>query len=99
MKNHTDKSLLGFLGFGIFLYLLSMGYGGDPSVDFIGNPSDTDPDTSIVLSLADTTAVLEEISPESYTLNAETASDTSIVLPLADTMAVLEKKYLSKAMH
>ncbi len=95
MKNHTDKFLLGFLGFGIFLYLLSMGYGGDPSSDFSENPSDTDtdPDTSIVLPLADTTAVLEEeISPESYTLNAETASDTSIVSPLADTMAVLQRK-------
>ncbi len=91
MKNHTDKFLLGFLGFGIFLYLLSMGY--DPSSDFSENSSNADPDTSIldtstVLPLADTTAVL--ISPESYTLNEETASDTSIVSPLADTMAVLD---------
>ena len=93
MKNHTDKFLLGFLGFGIFLYLLSMGYGGDPSSDFSENPSNADPDTSIVLPLADTMAVLEEeIYPESYTLNAETASDTAIVSPLADTMAVLQKK-------
>ena len=93
MKNHTDKFLLGFLGFGIFLYLLSMGYRGDPSSDFSENPSNVDPDTSIVLPLADTTAVLEEeILPESYTLNAETASDTSIVSPLADTIAVLQRK-------
>ena len=95
MKNHTDKFLLGFFGFGILLYLLSMGYGGDPSSDFSGNSSNTDPDTSIldtstVLPLADTTAVL--ISPESYTLNEETASDTSIILPMADTMAVVEGK-------
>ena len=86
MKNHTDKFLLGFLGFGIVLYLLSMGYGGDPSSDFSGNSSDTD--TSIVLPLTDTIDVL--ISPESYTLNEETASDTSIVSPVADTMAVLD---------
>ena len=38
MKNHTDKFLLGFLGFGIFLYLLSMGYREDPSADLSGNP-------------------------------------------------------------
>lgn len=93
MKNHTDKFLLGFLGFGILLYLLSMGY--DPSSDFSGNSSNADTDTSIlytstVLPLADTMAVL--ISPESYTLNEETASDTSIVSPLEDTMAVLQRK-------
>ncbi len=80
MKNHTDKFLLGFLGFGIFLYLLSMFYGGDPSSDFSGNSSKADPDvpildTSTILPLADT---------------METASDTSIIRPLADTMAVLE---------
>ena len=86
MKNHTDKFLLGFLGFGIVLYLLSMGYGGDPSSDFSGNSSDTE--TSIVRPLTDTIDVL--ISPESYTLNQETASDTSIFSPLADTMAVLD---------
>ena len=62
MKNHRDKFMLGFLGFGIFLYLLSMGYGGDPSADLSENPSNTDPDTSIldtsiVRPLADTTAV------------------------------------------
>ena len=86
MKNHTDKFLLGFLGFGIVLYLLSMGYGRDPSSDFSGNSSDTD--TPIVRPLTDTMAVL--ISPESYTLNEETASDTSIASPVADTMAVLD---------
>lgn len=93
MKNHTDKFLLGFLGFGILLYLLSMGY--DPSSDFSENSSNADPDTSIldtsiVLPLADTMAVL--ISPESYTLNEETASDTSTVPPLADTMATVQRK-------
>ena len=88
MKNHTDKFLLGFLGFGILLYLLSMFYGGDPSSDFSGNSSNADPDTLTVRPLADTMAVL--IFPENYTLNEEIASDTSTVLPLADTMAVLE---------
>ncbi len=80
MKNNKDKFLLGFLGFGIFLYLLSMFYGGDPSSDFRENSSKADPDipildTSTILPLADT---------------METASDTSIIRPLADTMAVLE---------
>lgn len=80
MKNNKDKFLLGFLGFGIVLYLLSMVYGGDPASDFSENSSRADPDipildTSTVLPLADT---------------METASDTSIIRPLADTMAVLE---------
>ncbi len=86
MKNNKDKFLLGFLGFGIFLFLLSRFYGGDPSSDFSGNSSNTD--TSIVRLLTDTIDVL--ISPESYTPKEETASDTSIVSPLADTMAVLD---------
>lgn len=86
MKNNKDKFLLGFLGFGIFLFLLSRFYGGDPSSDFSGNSSKAD--TSIVRLLTDTIDVL--ISPESYTPKEETASDTSIVSPLADTMAVLD---------
>ena len=90
MKNHTDKFLLGFLGFGIFLYLLSMFYGGDPSSDFSGNSSNADPDTSIL----DTSTVL----PLADTM--ETASDTSIISPLADTMAVLEGGNISwKSIH
>ena len=90
MKNHTDKFLLGFLGFGILLYLLSMGYREDPSSDFSENSSNiiSIPDTPIVRPLTDTIDVL--ISPESYTLNEKTASDTSIVPPLADTTAVVE---------
>ena len=94
MENHTHKFLLGFLGFGIVLYLLSMGYGRDPSSGFSENSSDITsmPDTSIVRSLVDTMAVLKkEISPKSYTPNEKkTASDTSIASPLADTMAVLD---------
>ncbi|MDE2954301.1 MAG: hypothetical protein OXR71_07250, partial [Gemmatimonadota bacterium] len=62
MKNHTDKYLLGFLGFGILLYLLSMGFGKDPSSNFSGNSSNADPETPIVRPLVDT---------------METASDTS----------------------
>ena len=100
MKNHTDKFLLGFLGFGIFLYLLSMGYGGDPSSDFRENSSNTDPDTSIVLPLADTMAVLDyeedlssDLSGNPSDTDPDTSiSDTSIVRPLADTMAVLQRK-------
>ncbi len=90
MKNHTDKFLLGFLGFGIFLYLLSMGYREDLSSDLSGNTSNTDPDTSIsdtsiVLPLADTMAVLQrKISLESYTLNAETATHWKLPMPLEE---------------
>ena len=92
MKNNKDKFLLGFLGFGILLYLLSMGIGKDPSSDFSGNSSNADHDTLTVRPLADTMAVLEEeISPENYTLNEDTASDTSIITPSADTMAVLQR--------
>ena len=90
MKNNKDKFLLGFLGFGILLYLLSMVYGNDPSSDFSENSSNADPDTLTVRPLTDTMAVL--ISPENYTLNEKTSSDTSIVLPLPDTMAVLQRK-------
>ena len=95
MKNHTDKFLLGFLGFGIFLYLLSMGYGGDPSSDFRENSSNTDPDTSIVRPLADTMAVSDYEEDPSADLSgnpSNTNTDTSIVSPLADTMAVLQRK-------
>ena len=80
MKNHTDKFLLGFLGFGILLYLLAMGYGGDPSSDFRENSSKADPDTPIL----DTSTVL----PLADTM--ETTSDTSTAPHLADTMAVLD---------
>ena len=86
MKNNKDKFLLGFLGFGILLYLLSMGFGKDPSSDFRENSSDITSisDTSIVRPLVDTMAVVKkETSPESYTLNQETPSDTSTVPPLA----------------
>ena len=87
--------MLGFLGFGIFLYLLSMVY--DPSSNFSENSPNiiSISDTPIVRPLVDTVAVL--ISPESYTLNEETASDTSIVSPLADTMAVLDSEEDSSA--
>ena len=90
MQNHKDKFLLGFLGFGILLYLLSMGYGGDPSSDFSGNSSNITSitDTPTVRPLTDTIDVL--ISPENYTLNEKTSSDTSIHPPLADTTAVVE---------
>ena len=77
MKNHTDKYLLGFLGFGILLYLLSMGFGKDPSSNFSGNSSNADPETPIVRPLVDT---------------METASDTSTAPPLADAIAVVQKK-------
>lgn len=97
MKNHTDKFLLGFLGFGIFLYLLSMFYGGDPSSDFSGNASNADPDTSIldtstVLPLADTMAVLDdEEDPTSDFSGNPSDTDTSIVRPFSDAMAAVQR--------
>ena len=92
MQHHRHKFLLVFLGLGIVLYLLSMGYGKGPSSDFSGNSSN-------ITSIPDTPTdrPLKEISPESYTLNEETASDTSIVSPLADTMAVLDSEEDSSA--
>ena len=80
MQNHGDKVLLGFLGFGLLVYLLSMGYGEGSSADLGGNSSSIDPDTSIVHLLPDTIAV-SQIDP-----------DTSIVRPLSDTMAVLQRE-------
>ena len=105
MKNNKDKFLLGFLGFGILLYLLSMGYGGDPSSDLGENPSNADSDTTIsdtaiVSPSADTMAVLDyeehlssDLSENPPDTDPDTSfSDTSTVLPLADTIAVLQKK-------
>ena len=80
MQNHGDKFLLGFLGLGLLVYLLSMGYGEGSSADLGGDSSSIDPDTSIVHPLPDTIAV-SQIDP-----------DTSIVRPLSDTMAVLQRK-------
>ncbi len=93
MKNNKDKFLLGFLGFGIFLFLLSRFYGGDPSSGFSGNSSNID--TSIVSPLADTMAVLddEEDSSSDFSGNpSDTDTDTSIVRPLADAMVAVQRK-------
>lgn len=70
MKNLGNKFLLGFLGFGILIYLLSMVYREDSSVGLRENP-----DTLITRSSVDTQAVLQrEISLESYDLKVETAT-------------------------
>ena len=80
MQNRGDKFLLGFLGLGLLVYLLSMGCGEDSSADLGGDSSSIDPDTSIAHLLPDTMAV-SQIDP-----------DTSIVRPLPDTMAVLQRE-------
>ena len=75
MQNRGDKILLGFLGFGLFVYLLSMGCGEGSSADLGGASSSIDPDTSIVHPLPDTMAVVQRnISLASYSLAAETAT-------------------------
>ena len=79
MQNHGDKFLLGFLGLGLLVYLLSMGYGEGSSTDLGGDSSSIGPDTSIVHPLPDTIAG-SQIDP-----------NTSIVRPLPDTMAVLQR--------
>ena len=72
MQNHGDKILLGFLGFGLCVYLLSMGYGENSSADLGGDSSSIDPDTSIVPPLPDTIVVSQRYP------------DTSTVHPLPD---------------
>ena len=81
MNNHKDRSPLDFLIFGILLYLISMGFGRDASADFIGDPPNSDQDTSIVLSVA---APKTRISLESYSLNPETATHWKLPGPLEE---------------
>ena len=70
MKNSGNKFLIGFLGFGILIYLLSMVYREDSSVGLHENP-----DTLVTRSPVDMQAVLQrEISLESYDLKIETAT-------------------------
>ena len=74
MQNHGDKLLLGFLGFSLLVYLLSMVYREDSSAGLSEDPSNMDPDTSIARSSVDTKVVLQrKISLESYGLKVETA--------------------------
>ena len=85
MQNRGDKILLGFLGFGLCVYLLSMGYGENSSADLGGDSSSIDPDTSIVHPLSDTMAVSQRnISLASYSLAAETATHWKLPRRLAE---------------
>ena len=79
MQNRENKVLLGFLGLGLFVYLLSMGYEENASADSEGDSSSIDPDTSMVRPLPDTMAV------------SQRDPDTSMVRPLPDTVAVLQR--------
>ena len=70
-----DKFLLGFLGFGILVYLFAISHGGDSPADSTGDSSNLDSDTSATRSLVDTKAVLQPgVSLGSYGLKAETAA-------------------------
>ena len=51
-----EKSLLGFLGFSIFVFLFSIGYGGDPPADSSEGRSNLDTDISPAHSVVDTRA-------------------------------------------
>ena len=85
MQNRGDTVLLGFLGLGLFVYLLSMGYGEDSSADLGGDSLNLEPDTSIVRPLPDAMAVLQgEISLASYRLAAETATHWKLPRRLAE---------------
>ena len=85
MQNRGNKVLLGFLGLGLFVYLLSMGYEENASADSEGDSSSIDPDTSMVRPLPDTVAVLQRnISLASYSLAAETATHWKLPGRLAE---------------
>ena len=79
MQNRGNKVLLGFLGLGLFVYLLSMGYEENASADLGEDSSSIAPDTSMVRPLPDTVAV------------SQRDPDTSMVRPLPDTMAVVQR--------
>ncbi|MFP8877278.1 MAG: hypothetical protein VCB99_10315, partial [Myxococcota bacterium] len=75
MRKGGDKFLLGFFGFGIFVYLLSLLYGGDLPAVFSENLPSVDTGTLIASPLTDTMTVIEDgISLASYSLKAETAT-------------------------
>ena len=76
MQNRGNKVLLGFLGCGLFVYLLSMGHGEGSSADLGGNSSSRDPDTMAVLQ--------RELSLASYSLAAETATHWKLPGRLAE---------------
>ena len=85
MQKRGDKILLGFLGFGLFVYLLSMGYEENASADSEEDSSNIDPDTSTVRPLPDTMAVSQRnISLASYSLAAETATHWKLPRRLAE---------------
>ena len=74
MQNHGDKLLLGFLGFSLLVYLLSMVYREDSSAGLTENSSNIDTDTSIARPSVGPKGVGQgKISLESYDLKAEAA--------------------------
>ena len=74
MQNHGDKLLLGFLGFSLFVYLLSMVYREDSSAALREYSSNMDTDTSVVpSSVAPKVVGQRKISLESYPLKTEAA--------------------------
>ena len=75
MQKHDDKLLLGFFGFSVLIFVLSMIYREDSSVGLTEDSSNMDTEVSIVQSSVDTKAVLrDKISLESYDLRVETVT-------------------------
>ena len=75
MQKHGDKLLLGFLGFSVLIFVLSMIYREDSSVGLTEDSSNRSLEIPIVQSSVDITAVLQgNISLESYDLNVEAAT-------------------------
>ena len=83
MQGRGEKFLLGFLGFGILVYLFAISYGGDPPALSSEDPSNLDTDTSP----ADTNT-----SPARPVADARavsrTGSDASAVQSVVDTRTV-----------
>lgn len=72
MQKHGDKLLLGFFGFSVLIFVLSMIYREDSSVGLTEDSSNMGLDIPIVQSSVDTKAVLQgKISLESYDLKVE----------------------------
>lgn len=73
MQNHGNKFLLGFLGFSLLIYLLSVVYREDSSRSLSENPSSMGRGTLLARAPVDTPVVLQrETSLENYDLKAET---------------------------
>ena len=75
MRKGGNKFLLGFLGFGIFVYLLALRFGGDSAADSNADAPGVGTNMLLASSPADAAMLAEGgISLASYSLKAETAT-------------------------